>query len=73
MGEARRRGSFQQRKAVAIKRDEAVREAKKREKIAKMQAMTPEEIEMKKRQERKAAQLLATVYGIGGTPFPYQI
>lgn len=73
MGEAKRRGSFEQRKAEAIKRDEGNREIQRLEKIAKIQAMAPEEIEAKKRREFEVTQLLATVYGMGGVPFQYRI
>jgi len=62
MGEAKKRGTFEERKAAALKRDAKVWKKRKLAEIARRRNMTPEE----RTNERKAAEFLATMYGIAG-------
>lgn len=57
MGEARIRGTFEGRKAAAIKRDTEIAKREEQERIEKERAMTPEE---RKRRDN-AANSLATI------------
>ena len=59
MGEAKRRGTFEQRKAIAIKRDAEILKKQRFAEIVKRQAMTPEE----KIKRERAGMLLSTLYG----------
>lgn len=72
MGEAKRRGSFEQRKVVAIKRNTEILEKQRLAQADKRQSMTPEERNARKR----AGALLSTAYGMAmasGTLMPYKI
>lgn len=71
MGEAKRRGTFEQRKSAAIKRNAEIVRKQRLAEIAKRQAMTPEEREAK----RRAGMFLATTYAFTGTNvlMPYKI
>lgn len=62
MGEAKKRGTLEQRKAMAIKRNAKILKEQRLAGIAKRQAMTPEEKEKAKR----AKMLLITLYGMAG-------
>ena len=62
MGEAKNRGTFEERRAVAIKRDAKLWKKRKLAEIERRKGMTPKE----KIKERKAAEYLATMYGIAG-------
>ena len=70
MGEAKKRGSFKQRKEAAIKRNIELLKKEKLEKVAKRQAMTSEERE----RERQAGTFLTLTYGMmAGALMPYKI
>lgn len=70
MGEAKQRGTFEQRKAEAIKRDAEITKKWKLAEIAKRQAMAVEE----KKSQKRAMQFLAMVHGMAGTAvMPYRI
>ena len=62
MGEAKRRGTFKERREVAIKRDAKLWKKQKLAEIERRKGMTLEE----KTKERKAAEFLAIMYGIAG-------
>jgi hypothetical protein len=68
MGEAKRRGTFEERKAVALKIAAKKWKSQRLVEIAKRRSMTPEE----KEQERRTAEFFTTLYGITGA-FPYQL
>ena len=72
MGEAKRRGTFEQRKTVAIKRNTEKLAKQRLAGIAKRQAMTPEE----RIKRERAGMLLATLCGAamaGETLMPCKI
>lgn len=62
MGEAKRRGTFEQRKAAALKRDAKAWKERKLAEIARRQNMTPEE----RAKERESANFIAVLLGIAG-------
>ena len=64
MGEAKRRGTFEERKAAAIKRNEEMRRLKRQEKIIELAAMTPEEIRIKEKIQSEILRLLSIFGGI---------
>ena len=62
MGEAKRRGTFEERKAAALKRDAAAWKERKLAEIDRRRNMTHKE----RIKERKATEFLAVLYGVAG-------
>lgn len=60
MGEAKRRGTFEQRKATAIKRNTEVLKQQRLAAIGMKQSLSPEE----RRNRNRAGMFLSTLYGV---------
>lgn len=74
MGEAKRRGTYEQRKQLAIERNEKERIKMIKKRIAAERAKTPEQRAKEKRAKLRAAQFMGMVGGMGlgsGYFFPY--
>ena len=65
MGQAKSRGTFEQRKAAAIIRDKEMAEERKRQRQERDDALTPAQ----KRKQAEAYMTLLALSGMG--PFPY--
>lgn len=64
MGEARRRGSYEQRKEQSIARSAAEKEKKRLEAQAAWDALTDEEKEAKRKKEKKGSVALGIALGM---------
>ena len=70
MGQAKNRGTFEQRKAIAIKRDEKKNEELRLARMAREQNFDAS----RKRERNNAAQLVAMMSALGaGAVMPYRI
>lgn len=69
MGAAKRRGTFEQRKAAAIKRDGIKREERKRIEAEKQAAMTKEERQQHRDRELAQIEFMARCLALGYMPY----
>lgn len=65
MGQAKQKGTFEQRKALAIERDRLKEEAYQAERKAKWDAMTPEEQKEYTKKRNEARTLIGLAMNIG--------
>lgn len=65
MGQAKRRGSYEERKAEAVAREAARREEARLREAARRAAMTPEELERERRGRAKVSSILALTAMMG--------
>jgi translation initiation factor IF-2 len=64
MGEAKRRGTFEERRAQAIEREQLKREAAERAEAERRAAMTPEEREAEDKAKAEAGKKLSQIMGM---------
>ena len=69
MGQAKRRGTYQERRTIAIEKAGIDREEFKRLKLAKEAAMTKEQRQKKHDAEIALMQLMASYLSMGSLPF----
>jgi hypothetical protein len=72
MGQAKRRGTFEERKAQAIEREEHAEDARDEAKCQRLAAMTPAQREAEERAQRRTASRLLTMFALTHGLIGYQ-